>query len=84
MLLKILLSKVKENLIKYGSDRGKEFYNSQMLNYLKQNEIEIYSTYSDLKAVFIERFNRTLIDLIKEPMYIEGKANWINHLENSM
>ena len=59
------------------SDRGKEFYNKTFLDYLKQNQIEIYSTHSDLKAVFIERFNRTLIDLIKEPMYIEGTGNWL-------
>ena len=75
----ILKSKRKPD--KIWSDRGKEFYNKTFLDYLKQNQIEIYSTYSDLKAVFIERFNRTLIDLIKEPMYIEGKANWINHLK---
>ena len=55
-----------------------------MLNFLKQNKIEIYSTHSDLKAVFIERFNRTLLDLIKEPMYIEGKGSWINHLQKAL
>ena len=27
----------------------------------------MYSTYSDLKAVFIERFNRTLLHLINKP-----------------
>ena len=77
----ILKSKRKPDRV--WSDRGKEFYNKTFLDYLKQNQIEIYSTHSDLKAVFIERFNRTLMDLIKEPMYIEGKANWINHLQNS-
>ena len=34
-----------------------------------------------MKAVFVERFNRTLLDLLKEPMYIEGKGNWLNHLD---
>ena len=77
------IQKSKRKPDKIWSDRGKEFYNKTFLDYLKQNQIEIYSTYSDLKAVFIERFNRTLMDLIKEPMYIEGKANWINHLQNS-
>ena len=24
------------------------------------------------------------MDLIKEPMYIEGKACWLNHLENAL
>ena len=51
------------------------------LHYLKEQNIQIYSTNSDLKAVFVERFNRTLLDLIKEPMYIKGKGNWLNHLD---
>ena len=63
------------------SDRGKEFYKKTFLDFLKQNEIQIYSTNSELKIVFVERFNRTLLDLIKEPMYFEGKACWLNHLD---
>ena len=54
------------------------------MDFLKQNEIQIYSTNSDLKAVFVERSNRTLLDLIKKPMYIEGKACWLNHLDTAM
>ena len=81
---KNIITKSKRKPHRVWSDRGKEFYNSQMLNYLKQNEIEIYSTYSDLKAVFIERFNRTLIDLIKIPMYIQGTGNWLDCLQDSV
>ena len=66
------------------SDRGKEFYNQTFLHYLNEQNIQIYSTHSDLKAVFVERFNRTLLDLIKEPMYIEGKDNWLNHLDAAL
>ena len=69
---------------KIWSDRGKEFYNQTFLHYLKEQNIQIYSTNSDLKAVFVERFNRTLLDLIKEPMYIEGKACWLNHLDAAL
>ena len=79
--LKNLIEKEKRKPEKIWSDRGKEFYNKTFLNFLKENQIQIYSTNSDLKAVFVERFNRTLLDLIKEPMYIEGKACWLNHLE---
>ena len=49
---------------KIWSDRGKEFYNTAFLDFLKEQIIQIYSTNSDLKAVFVERFNRTLLDLI--------------------
>ena len=81
---KNLLETRKRKPNKTWSDRGKEFYNKTFLDFLKQNEIQIYSTNSDLKAVFVERFNRTLLDLIKKPMYIEGKACWLNHLDAAM
>ena len=73
---KNLLETSKRKPHKIWSDRGKEFYNTTFLHYLNEQNIQIYSTNSDLKAVFVERFNRTLLDLIKEPMYIEGKGNW--------
>ena len=82
--LKSLIEKAKRKSDKIWSDRGKEFYNTTFLHYLKEQNIQIFSTHSDLKAVFVERFNRTLLDLIKEPMYIEGKACWLNHLDTAM
>ena len=81
---KSLIEKAKRKPDKIWSDRGKEFYNKTFLDFLKEQNIHIYSTQSDLKAVFVERFNRTLLDLIKEPMYIEGKACWLNHLDTAM
>ena len=66
------------------SDRGKEFYNQTFIHYLNEQNIQIYSTNSDLKAVFVERFNRTLLDLIKEPMYNQGKACWLNHINSAL
>ena len=81
---KNLLETSKRKPHKVWSDRGKEFYNTTFLHYLREQNIQIYSTNSDLKAVFVERFNRTLLDLIKEPMYIEGKGNWLNHLDAAL
>ena len=81
---KSLIEKARRKPDKIWSDRGKEFYNKTFLNFLKEQNIHIYSTNSDLKAVFVERFNRTLLDLIKKSMYIEGKACWLNHLDAAM
>ena len=81
---KNLLETSKRKPHKIWSDRGKDFYNQTFLHYLNERNIQIYSTNSDLKAVFVERFNRTLLDLIKEPMYIEGKACWLNHLDAAL
>ena len=70
--------------LKIWSDRGKEFYNKIFLDLLTEQNIQICLTNSDLKAVIVERFNRTLLDLFKEPMYIEGKAGWLNHLDAAL
>ena len=72
-------------------DRGSEFYNKTFISLLKEYEtgkaasgIELYSTYSDLKAVFIERFNRRLLHIINKPMFINGDGNWINILNDAV
>lgn len=39
-------------------DQGSEFYDRTFDKWLEDNKIERYSTYSEGKAVFIERFNR--------------------------
>ena len=72
-------------------DRGSEFYNKTFKSLLKEYEtgkaasgIELYSTYSDLKAVFIERFNRTLLHIINKPMFINGDGNWVNILNDAV
>ena len=59
--LKNLFEKAKRKPEKIWSDRGKEFYNKTFLDFLKEQNIHIYSTNSDLKVVFVERFNRTIL-----------------------
>ena len=72
-------------------DRGSEFYNKTFKSLLKEygagkaaSGIELYSTYSYLKAVFIERFNRTLLHIINKPMFINGDGNWVNILNDAV
>ena len=65
-------------------DRGSEFYNKTFKSLLKEYETKLYSTYSDLKAVFIERFNRTLLHIINKPMFISGDGNWVNILNDAV
>ena len=54
------------------------------LNLFKEYETELYSTYSDLKAVLIESFNRTLLHIINKPMFINGDGNWVNILNEAV
>ena len=65
-------------------DRGSEFYNKTFKSLLKEYEAKLYSTYSDLKAVFIERFNRTLLHIKNKPMFINGDGIWVNILNDAV
>ena len=40
--------------------QGSEFYNNSFKKWLKDNNIEMYSTYNEGKSVVAERFIRTL------------------------
>ena len=51
-------SKRKPN--KIWVDQGSEFYNNHFKTWLKDNNIEVYSTHSEGKSVVAERFIRTL------------------------
>ena len=41
-------------------DQGSEFYNKSFKDFLKINNIEMYSTYNEGKSVVAERFIKTL------------------------
>jgi transposase InsO family protein len=47
------------------TDDGKEFFNKDLKQLLKEFEINLYATRSEMKACVVERFNRT----IKDKMY---------------
>ena len=47
------------------TDKDKEFYNNQVHDLLKENNIKLYSTnYSEIKSSVIERFNRTFKNMM--------------------
>ena len=74
----LINSKRKPNLIE--SDRGKEFYNNIFQDFLNKNNIKLYSRNTSLGAVFAERFNRTIRDLLKKIVFEHGDAKWIDIL----
>ena len=76
---KILISsKRSPNLIE--SDRGREFYNNIFQDFLNKNNIKLYSRNSSVGAVFAERFNRTIRNLLKKTVFEQGDAKWIDVL----
>ena len=51
-------------------DQGSEFYNNSFKDFLKINNIEMYSTYNEGKSVAAERFIRTLKDKVFKHMTV--------------
>ena len=49
-------------------DQGSEFYNNSFNDFLKTNNIEMHSTYNEVKSVVVERFIRTLKNKIFKHM----------------
>ena len=76
----LITSKRKPNLIE--TDRGKEFYNNTFQDFLNKNNIKLYSRNSSYGAVFAERFNRTIRDLLKKVVFEQGDAKWIDILQS--
>ena len=74
----LINSKRSPNLIE--TDRGKEFYNNIFQDFLNKNNIKLYSRNSSYGAVFAERFNRTIRDLLKKIVFEQGDAKWIDIL----
>ena len=76
---KILISsKRKPNLIE--SDRGKEFYNNIFQEFLNKKNIKLFSRNTYLEAVFVERYNKTIRNLLKKPVFENGDGEWIDVL----
>ena len=76
----IKTSKRKPNLLE--TDDGKEYVNKIFNDFLKKNNIKKYSRYTDEGAVFAERFNRTIRNLLKKPVFLKGNADWLSELSS--
>ena len=74
----LISSKRKPNLIE--TDSGKEFYNNIFQDFLNKNNIKLYSRNSLIGSAYAERFNRTIRDLLKRPVFEKGDGNWIDVL----
>ena len=53
-----------------------------MLKFFEDHNVKIYYTYSNLKAVFIERFNRSLRELMMKLFVKNNNTIWYNILPN--
>lgn len=59
-------------------DQGREFYNSQVSELMKRKHINMYSSYSELKAQIVERFNRTIKQWMWIEFSVQGNRRWVH------
>ena len=62
------------------SDQESAFFSKEMLQFFKDNNVKIYYTHSDLKAVIIERFNRSLRELMMKEFVKNNNTVWYDIL----
>ena len=67
---------------KVWTDQGSEFYNNSFKDFLKKNNIEMYSTCNEGKSVAAERFIRTIKTKIHKYMTAISKNIYYNVLDN--
>ena len=63
-------------------DQGSEFYNQSFKDFLKINNIEMYSTYNEGKSVVAERFINTLKNNIFKHMTTISKNVYVDSLND--
>ena len=73
---KRIMNESGRNPKKMWVDKGTEFYNQ----YVKALPFEIYSTLNDGKAVVVERFNRTLKQMMFKKFTSQGNQRWFKIL----
>ena len=64
------------------SDKESAFLSKEMSKFFEDNNVKIYYTYSNLKAVFIERLNRSLRELMRKSFVKNNNTIWYNILPN--
>ena len=80
--IKICFQKIFEkNKPKYTwSDKEPAFFSKEMQQFFKDNNVKTYHTNSHLKAVVIERFNRSLRELMMKEFVKNNNTVWYNIL----
>ena len=64
------------------TDKGKEFYNNQVDDLLKENNIKLYSTNdSEIKSSVIKRFNRTFKNMMYKKFTENNNAIFYNIID---
>ena len=78
-----ILTQSKGKPLKIESDRGAKFYNIIFFeNFLKSKCMHHYSRYTDKGPSIAERVIGTIRNLLKKPLFLAGKADWLSELSS--
>ena len=78
----IILKQSKRKPNKIWVDKGSEFYNNSFKKWLKDNDMEMYSTNNEGKSIVAERFIQTLKNKIYKYMTSISKHVYIDKLDD--
>ena len=76
-----IFNKSKRKSKKLWTDQGTEFYNKTFMYFLNNN-ITLYSTFHEGKAVVIEHLNRTLKERLYKKFTQLGSQQWVYNSEH--
>ena len=62
------------------TDRGLEFYNGEVRAFLREQNVELFSTNSPFKCALVERFNRTLKTMLYKYFTSHKTTKWCDVL----
>ena len=79
--LKLVVKKAKTTPKKIWADEGIEFLNKEWKKYLDDNKILLYHTYGEHKCSIVERFNRTLKELMFKDFTKTKNYKWDDRLD---
>lgn len=78
--MRTVLTSLKVSPNNLQTDMGKEFYNKEFQNLMKEYNINHYSSYSSLKSSIVERCNRTLKSMMWKQFSLQGSYKWLDLL----
>ena len=70
-----ILSSSKRSPVKIESNRGSEFYNSILQNFVKSKNVQHYSRFTDKGPSVAECVIRTVRNFLKKPVFLAGNAD---------
>ena len=82
--LRIIIPKLRKLQPPYGmsSDLGKEFYNQDVKKVFRDNDFHMFESSGETHTPIVERFNRTLQNILYRHFDTNNTFNWVDHIEH--